>query len=552
MMKIALAQLNYTIGDFEKNADKIISAIKEAKSKGAGLIVFSELSLCGYPPLDLLERKSFIEKCKVYTEKIASHCTDIAAIIGAPVLNTNPEGKNLFNSALFLNNGRIEHNINKTLLPTYDIFDEYRYFESNREFNIIEYKNYRIGVTICEDIWYDQPLLTGFGKNKLYSVSPVAKLMELKPDFMINIAASPFAYTYEKIKKDIIVKNAKKNGIPIIYLNQVGANTELIFSGDSYVISKKGTIIDKLKTFEEDFKLYDIDEILFPGEPKRTFREPSVIEKIYNALILGIKDYFEKLDFQTATLGLSGGIDSAVTLALAVKALGRENVRVLLMPSKYSSEHSLTDAVKLANNLGVKYDIININNIAGQFDISLKPVFYNLPPDTTEENIQARIRGNLLMALSNKFGNILLNTSNKSEAAVGYSTLYGDLSGGLSVLGDVYKTDVYKLAEFINKDKEFIPENILLKAPSAELRPDQKDTDSLPEYDILDKILMNYIELQKSDKEIIQMGINKDIVRKVIKMVNSSEYKRYQTPPILRISSKAFGYGRRIPLAAKY
>ncbi len=551
-MKIALAQLNYTIGDFEKNANKIISAVKEAKGQGAGLVVFSELSVCGYPPLDLLEHKSFIEKCAAFTDKIASHCTDIAAIIGSPVINKNSEGKNLFNSAIFLHNGKTEYIINKTLLPTYDIFDEYRYFEANSKFGIIEYDNYRIAVTICEDIWYDQPLLTGFGKNKLYSVSPVEELVKLRPDFLINIAASPFSYTYENIKKDILANNARNNNIPIFYLNQIGANTELIFAGDSAVISKKGTIIARLKTFDEDLKIFNVDEILNNGEPDIKVKEEPVTEKIYNALVLGIRDYFEKLDFNTATLGLSGGIDSAVTLVLAANALGSENLRVLLMPSKYSSGHSVTDAVNMANNLGVKYDIININNIVEQFGISLNPVFFNLPPDITEENIQARIRGNLLMALSNKFGNILLNTSNKSEAAVGYSTLYGDLSGGLSVLGDVYKTDVYKLAVFINKEKEIIPENILKKPPSAELRPDQKDTDSLPEYDILDKILMNYIELQKSDKEIINMGISGEVVQKVIRLVNTSEYKRYQSPPILRISSKAFGAGRRMPLAAKY
>lgn len=551
-MKIALAQLNYTIGDFEKNADKIITAVRKGKNEGAGLIVFSELSVCGYPPLDLLEHKSFIDNCSSFTEKIASHCSDIAVIIGAPVLNKNPQGKNLFNSALFINNGKTEQIIHKALLPTYDIFDEYRYFEANREFNIVEYNNYRIAVTVCEDLWYDQPLLTGFGKNKLYSVSPMEELIKLKPDFIINIAASPFAYTYENFKKEILISNARYNNIPLFYLNQTGANTELIFSGESVVISKQGTVIDKLKIFDEDFKIYDVDEIINHSKSTEGFIEIPVIENIYNALILGIKDYFKKLNFKTGILGLSGGIDSAVTLVIAAEALGRENLRVLLMPSKYSSEHSVTDAVKLADNLGIKYDIISINDIVEKYDISLKPVFYNLPPDTTEENIQARIRGNLLMALSNKFGNILLNTSNKSEAAVGYSTLYGDLSGGLSVLGDVYKTDVYRLAEFINKNKEVIPENILHKAPSAELKPEQKDSDSLPDYNTLDKILMNYIELQKSDKEIIEMGIDKAIVRKVIRMVNSSEYKRYQTPPILRISSKAFGSGRRMPLVAKY
>jgi NAD+ synthase (glutamine-hydrolysing) len=551
-MKVALAQLNYTIGDFEKNTNKILSAISKAKRQKADLIVFSELSICGYPPLDLLEYRYFIKRCEDHIKKVVSHCSEIAAILGAPILNKNPKGKNLFNSALFINNKKIEYIINKTLLPTYDIFDEYRYFEPNSEFNIIKFKNYKIAITICEDLWYDQPILTQFGKNKLYTISPAERLKELKPDFLINIAASPFSYTHEEIKIGILTENAKDFNIPILYLNQTGANTELIFDGDSVIINKKGTIIGKLKAFEEDLRTYDIKEIIRNNETVANFERFPVIRKIHDALILGIKDYFEKSDFKTAILGLSGGIDSAVTLVLASRALGRENLRVLLLPSKYSSEHSITDAVKLANNLAVKYDIIKIDDIVNQFDISLRPVFYNLPPDITEENIQARIRGNLLMAVSNKFGNILLNTSNKSETAVGYGTLYGDLSGGLSVLGDVYKTDVYKLAEFINKDKEIIPKTIIEKAPSAELKPDQKDTDSLPEYSILDEILYKYIELQMSDKEIAKSGISMELIRKVIKMVNTNEYKRFQTPPVLRISSKAFGYGRRLPLVAKY
>lgn len=551
-MKVALAQLNYTIGDFERNTNKILSAIDSAKKQQAELVVFSELSLCGYPPLDLLEHKYFIERCEKYTKEVVSHCSDIAVILGAPTLNTNPKGKNLFNSALFIKNKKTEYLINKTLLPTYDIFDEYRYFEPNSEFNIIEYNNYRIAITICEDLWYNQPILTGFGKDKLYTISPLERLKKLNPDFIINIAASPFSYTHEEIKKNILTGNARDYNIPILYLNQVGANTELIFDGDSIIINAQGTIVGKLNSFEEDLRTYDIEKIIQNTETETKFDRQPAIKKIYNALILGIKDYFEKSDFKTAVLGLSGGIDSAVTLVLASEALGSENLRVLLLPSKYSSEHSITDAVKLANNLGVKYDIIKIDDIVNQFDISLRTVFYNLPADITEENLQARIRGNLLMALSNKFGNILLNTSNKSETAVGYGTLYGDLSGGLSVLGDVYKTDVYKLAKYINKDKEIIPGSILVKPPSAELKPDQKDTDSLPEYDILDKILYNYIELQMSDEEIARSGINKELVYKVINMVNTNEYKRFQTPPVLRISSKAFGYGRRIPLVAKY
>jgi NAD+ synthase (glutamine-hydrolysing) len=551
-MKVALAQLNYTIGDFEKNTNKILSAISKAKKQKADLVVFSELSICGYPPLDLLEYKYFIKRCEDHIKKVESHCSDIAVILGAPTLNKNPKGKNLFNSALFIHNKKTKYVINKTLLPTYDIFDEYRYFEPNSEFNIIEFKNFKIAITICEDLWYNQPILTQFGKNKLYAISPAERLKRLNPDFLINIAASPFSYTHEEIKLNILTGNAKDYNLPILYLNQTGANTELIFDGDSVIINKKGTIIGNLKAFEEDLRTYDIEKIIRNDETETNFERFPAIRKIHDALILGIKDYFEKSDFKTAVLGLSGGIDSAVTLVLASKALGRENLRVLLLPSKYSSQHSITDAVKLANNLAVKYDIIRIDDIVTQFDISLRPVFYNLPADITEENIQARIRGNLLMALSNKFGNILLNTSNKSETAVGYGTLYGDLSGGLSVLGDVYKTDVYKLAEFINKDEEIIPKAIIEKPPSAELKPDQKDTDSLPEYNILDKILFNYIELQMSDEEIAKSGINVELVRKVIKMVNTNEYKRFQTPPVLRISSKAFGYGRRLPLVAKY
>lgn len=551
-MKVALAQLNYTIGDFEKNTNKILSAVSKAKKQQADLVVFSELSICGYPPLDLLEHKYFIERCYSYTKKIAAQCSDIAVILGAPTLNTNPKGKNLYNSALFINDKKTEYIINKTLLPTYDIFDEYRYFEPNSDFNIVEYKNYKIAITICEDLWYNQPILTQFGKNKLYTISPAEKLRKLKPDFLINIAASPFSYTHEEIKQNILTGNAKEYNIPILYLNQTGANTELIFDGDSVIINKKGIIIGRLKAFEEDLRTYEIEKIIKNNDTETNFERIPSIKKIHDALILGTRDYFEKSDFKTAILGLSGGIDSAVTLVLATRALERENLRVLLLPSKYSSEHSITDAVKLAGNLAVKYDIVKIDDIVNQFDISLRPVFYNLPADITEENIQARIRGNLLMALSNKFGNILLNTSNKSETAVGYGTLYGDLSGGLSVLGDVYKTDVYRLAKYINKDKEIIPKAIIEKPPSAELKPDQKDTDSLPEYNILDKILFDYIELQMSDEEIAKSGINMELVRKVIKMVNTNEYKRFQTPPVLRISSKAFGYGRRLPLVAKY
>lgn len=551
-MKITLAQLNYVVGDFEGNASKIITTINDAKKRKCDLVVFSELALCGYPPLDFLEHKYFIDRNQCYIDKIASGCKGIAIILGAPNLNNNSKGKNLFNSAYFINNGQIEQIVNKTLLPTYDIFDEFRYFEPNTDFNIVEFMGYRMAITICEDLWYEQPILTGFGKDKLYSVSPLKKLNPFKPDFIINIAASPFSYTQEAIKTNILTSNAVKYHVPVIYVNQVGANTELIFDGGSMVVNKQGKITLRCGLFKEEVRDINIPEAFESSVINDLNHSADMIGNIFSALVLGIRDYFFKLGFSHAVLGLSGGIDSAVTLVLAVEALGNDNVRVLLLPSKYSSDHSIADAVELAENLGIRYDIISIKEIATQFDIALKPLFNKIEPCLTEENIQARIRGNLLMAVSNEFGNILLNTSNKSEAAVGYGTLYGDMSGGLSVLGDVYKTDVYRLAKFINRYKEVIPENSITKPPSAELKPDQKDTDSLPEYDILDRILFNYIELKKSPEEIIQKGIDKELVMKTIMMVNTNEYKRYQTPPILRISSKAFGMGRRMPLVAKY
>ena len=550
-MKIALAQLNYTIGAFDENVNKIISAIRRARHDKAALVVFSELAVCGYPPLDLLEHRSFIEKCDESIIKIAAECRDIAAIVGGPSVNPNPSGKNLYNSAYFLADGSIQKVINKTLLPTYDIFDEYRYFEQNSDFSLIQYQGYNIAVTICEDLWFRQPILTGFGKNRLYSVCPMDKLSSLGPDFVINLSASPFSYNQGEIKSEILIDNARQYRIPIYYVNQIGAHAELIFDGGSMAVDARGEI-KRMKLFEEDFQVVDTEDTS-RGEGFSVYiDEDNDVELIYHALVLGIRDYFGKMGLKSGVLGLSGGIDSAVTLALASEALGASFMRVLLMPSQYSSGHSITDAVKLAEKLGVRYDIVDIRSIYSAFTESLSDLFKGRQPDLSEENIQARIRGNLLMAVSNKFGNILLNTSNKSEAAVGYGTLYGDMSGGLSVLGDVYKTDVYRLAAYINRNEEIIPLNTIIKPPSAELRPDQKDSDSLPEYDILDKILFNYIELKKSVAEIIQLGIDERVVLKTIKMVNQNEYKRYQTPPILRVSSKAFGSGRVMPLVAKY
>lgn len=550
-MKIALAQLNYTIGAFDENVEKIIRAIRKGRQEKAALVVFSELAVCGYPPHDLLEYKHFIDACQIQLEKIAAECHGIAAIVGAPSVNPNRLGKNLYNSAYFMHSGKIQQVIHKTLLPTYDIFDEYRYFEQNTEFKLVTYKGHNIGITICEDLWYKQPILTGYGRDRLYSVCPMDKISALCPDFVINIAASPFSHMQGEIKSEILTDNARKYKVPIFYLNQVGANTDLIFDGGSMVINSTG-IVKKMALFEEDFGLFETEEINTEVWQPQTENTTTKIELIYDALVLGIRDYFRKSGLKTAILGLSGGIDSAVTLLLAVRALGASNVRALLMPSQFSSEHSVTDAVALARNLCVRYDKIEINDVFLQYTDSLKPFFTGMSPDITEENIQARIRGNLLMAFSNKFGNIVLNTSNKSEAAVGYGTLYGDMNGAISVLGDLYKTEVYKLADFINKESEIIPWNTIRKPPSAELRPDQKDSDSLPDYAILDPILFNYIEQKKSVEEIINMGFDATVVHRVIRLINQNEYKRYQTPPALRISIKAFGPGRKMPLVAHF
>ncbi len=549
-MKIALAQLNYHIANFSANSDKIIAHINKAKSMGADLIVFSELSLCGYPPQDFLEQEDIISETKKHIDLITKASKGIAVIFGAPLINKSKKGKKLFNAAIFVENGKVKHIQAKTHLPTYDVFDEYRYFEHNTTFDAIDYKGKRFALTICEDLWDTQPVGNSFAKDKLYTVSPMEKYSHQNPDFVINIAASPFSYNQDDNRRNILINNAREFSVPIIYVNQVGAQTELIFDGGSMVLNSKGQVVKNLKHFEEDFQLIEVNKI--NNLPEVKSHEFDRIAKINDALVIGIRDYFNKMNFSKATLGLSGGIDSAVTLAIAAQALGSENIKVLLLPSKYSSNHSINDAVELAENLNVSYEIINIEKIVSAFDQSLSALFSNLPEDITEENIQARARGIILMALSNKFGNILLNTSNKSEAAVGYGTLYGDMNGGLSVLGDVYKTDVFKLARYINIGREIIPENTITKPPSAELRPDQRDSDSLPDYETLDTILFNYIELKKSSGDIAALGFDHDLVKKVISMVNRNEYKRFQSPPILRVSSKAFGFGRRMPLVARY
>ena len=544
-MKIALAQLNYHIGNFDFNTNKIINAIDRAKNLGADIVVFAELAISGYPPRDFLEFDEFITLCENAAQEIAKHCVGVAAIIGLPIKNEVLAGKDLYNAAYFMADGEVKAVTKKALLPTYDVFDEYRYFEPNTVFKTIEYKGKRIALTICEDLW-------NINDNPLYVSCPMDELIKEKPELMINIAASPFNYQHDENRIAILSDNAKKYKLPLFYVNQVGAQTEIIFDGGSLVFDEEGELKAEMKYFEEDLQLFDVDEVQnvkrkYPLAPRQTD-----ISQIHDALILGIQDYFRKSGFNKAVLGLSGGIDSAVVCALACEALGAENVMAVLMPSKYSSDHSIKDALDLVNAIGCKHEIIGISAAADAFDQVMAKPFEGLPFNLTEENIQARCRGIILMAMSNKFSYILLNTSNKSECAVGYGTLYGDMCGAIGVIGDVYKTQIFELARYINREGEIIPENTIVKPPSAELRPGQKDSDSLPDYGILDQILFQHIELQKGSKTIIAQGFDAALVQRVLKMVNLAEFKRYQTPPILRVSPKAFGMGRRMPIVGKY
>jgi len=584
-MKIALAQQNYHIGNFESNTRKIIEGIDWAKKQGADLVVFSELCVCGYPPRDFLEFNDFINKCYEAVDQIKAQADTIGVLIGGPSHNKQVEGKDLFNTVFFLHEKQIKAEVHKTLLPNYDVFDEYRYFEPAYEWNVVEFKGKKLAVTICEDIW-------NMGDNPLYRTTPMEKLMPFQPDVMINLSASPYNYAQDVVRNSIIKAHTIKYRMPMLYCNAVGSQTEIVFDGGSLVYDINGEKVKEMKYFEEDYAVFDLKELTRVADRKKLQmvsetskinslqKEPGEIEpetyyysamevgrnediltyltgdknidEIYHCLILGIRDYFQKMGFSKAILGSSGGIDSAVTLALAVAALGKENVRAILMPSPYSSSHSVSDAELLSKNLNNPYDIVPVKAIYESFLDTLKPIFRDQPFNVAEENIQSRTRGNLLMGIANKFNYILLNTSNKSELATGYGTLYGDMAGGLSVLGDVYKMQVYALARFINKLSPVIPENIITKAPSAELRPNQKDSDSLPEYEILDRVLYEYIELRKGPKEIIAKGFDPALVARILKLVNTNEYKRNQFCPIIRISAKAFGIGRRVPIVGKY
>lgn len=558
-MKIFLAQQNYHIGNFEFNTGKIIAAIAQAKTEGADLILFSELSVCGYAPGDFLEFDDFINKSYAAIDVIREHADTIGVLVGGPDRNAIKEGKDLFNAAFFLYEQEIKSVVHKTCLPNYDVFDEYRYFEPAYGWNVIPFKGKKLAVTICEDIW-------NLGDNPLYRTCPMDELMKQEPDIMLNLSASPFDYTHEEDRKATIKANVLKYGLPLFYCNSVGSQTEIVFDGSSLVFDAKANLCGRLPKFEEGYGSFVLKEdgniegnILEVADSfSNELLEPPVfdatlnIESVHDAIVLGIRDYFKKMGFTKAILGSSGGIDSAVTLALACTALGKENVRAVLMPSAYSTGHSVSDAEQLSKTLGNPYDILPIKNIYESFLTELQPVFSNLPFGIAEENIQSRTRGNLLMAIANKFGYILLNTSNKSELSTGYGTLYGDMAGGIAVLGDCYKMQVYELARYINRESEIIPVSIIKKAPSAELRPGQVDADSLPDYAILDQVLYQYIEMRKGPNEIKAQGFDAALVDRVLKMVNVNEYKRKQFCPIIRVSSKAFGVGRKLPIVAKY
>jgi len=558
-MKIVLAQQNYHIGNFDSNLQKIIAGIAEAKRQGADLVVFSEMCISGYPARDFVEFNDFINKCYQGIDVIKEHADTIAVLVGSPARNPSGKGKPLFNAAFFLYDQQIKAEIHKTLLPTYDVFDEYRYFEPAYGWDVVTFKGKRLAITICEDIW-------NIDDNPLYRICPMDVLMEQQPDVMVNLSASPFDYMHDEDRKSVVKANVLKYKLPMFYCNAVGSQTEIVFDGSSLIFDAQGNLCKQLPMFEEAIDgavLHDDGSLDAPVIEPASREKPSYwnpgelnetlnIQQVYQALIMGIKDYFTKMGFKKAILGSSGGIDSAVTLALACDALGKDNVRAVLMPSPYSTEHSVDDAVQLSKNLGNPYDIIRINGVYQALLTTLEPVFNGLPFSLAEENMQSRTRGNLLMAIANKFGYILLNTSNKSELATGYGTLYGDMAGGLGVLGDCYKLQVYALANYINRNGEVIPQNIIDKAPSAELRPDQKDIDSLPDYSILDKILYLYIERRLGPAEIKAQGYDHALVDRILKMVNTNEYKRNQFCPIIRISPKAFGIGRRVPIVGKY
>lgn len=572
-MRIALAQLNPTIGDIDGNAARMAEHLDLARARGAKLVVFPELAIIGYPPKDLLLKPAVVERCGEAVGRLAAQCTDMAAIIGYPCPSDSPRGRMLYNAAAFCRHGVIEHRQVKSLLPTYDIFDETRYFEPGPAVALVPFGGQRLGVSICEDLWNDAELLG----RQLYHFDPVGQLAEHGATVFINCSASPFVVGKHEFRLNLLARAAKRHRLPLLYCNQVGGNDELVFDGNSCAYDADGNLIAHAKDFEEDLLIVDVPTVaadgLLPvrspdgnapaGKPPAA-PQRSAAEATYHALVLGLRDYCRKCGFASMVLGLSGGIDSALTAALCVAAIGPRNVRGVAMPSRFSSEHSVHDAKQLAENLGIAFDIVPINAPHEAFESLLHPYFASRPADATEENIQARIRGVILMAFSNKFGSLLVTTGNKSELAVGYCTLYGDMAGGLAVLSDVPKTLVWELARWINDSphsplrrqhgRAVIPESSITKIPSAELRPNQTDQDSLPPYAVLDQIIERYVEREQSARQIIAelSGIDPQVVLRIVRLIDLNEYKRKQAAPGLKVTGRAFGFGRRMPIAQRY
>jgi NAD+ synthase (glutamine-hydrolysing) len=540
-MKIAMAQINTIVGDIRGNCARVLSEIERARGMGADLAIFPELCLTGYPPRDLLGMHGFVESNLKALGEISSHVEQMGVIVGFVDVNKG-EGKEFFNAAAFMTKGKVQAIIHKTLLPTYDVFDEDRYFERAREVPLVHFCGRAIGISICEDAWNAQ----GFQQKRLYHIDPIQNLANKGADLLINISASPFEMEKPHLRFQMLQSQARGHGIPFLYLNLVGGNDDILFDGNSLAFGRKGNLIAQGSCFSEDLFLVDPD-----SEADYAYRRPEDMEILHQALVMGVRDYAQKCGFKSAVLGLSGGIDSAVTACIAVKALGRENVTGVFMPSVYSAQESHNDAHALAQNLGIPFHVIPIHSVFHAYQEALAEVFKGLPADATEENVQARIRGTILMALSNKYGHLVLSTGNKSEVGVGYCTLYGDMAGGLAVISDVTKTTVYKLAQFINKEREVIPQNTIRRAPTAELRPNQTDQDSLPEYDILDEILRLRIEERMSAEEIVNHGFEAATVHGVLKMIHRNEYKRRQAAPGLKVTMRAFGTGRRMPIAMR-
>ena len=543
-MKIAFAQINSTIGDFENNTEKMMRFIEKAKDRNCDLVVFSELVISGYPPRDFLEKKDFVFANLNHLHKLVESVRGIGVICGFADNNPRQHGMPLFNSAILFEDGTVLHQANKRLLPAYDVFDETRYFEPGTEYSSVFYKGCKIGLTICEDIWNDKD----FFSNRIYPVDPVARLIEAGANLIINISASPYHVRKREFKWDMLSNISKKYNVPILYVNQVGGNDSVLFDGISTAFDSTGRIAARARDFEEDMVVFDAEAQKGEFHPITGTDAESVLQ----ALIMGTKDYVHKCGFRKALVGLSGGIDSAVTASIAVCALGKENVMGVFMPSQFTSRENFEDTRQLTENLGIEIIRVPITDIFEKFLQKLSPVFKGVATEVTGQNIQARIRGTLLMALSNKLGSLVLSTGNKSEMAVGYCTMYGDMTGGLGVISDVPKIMVYQLARLINKDGEVIPERILQKLPSAELKPDQVDQDDLPPYDILDGILKAYIEENKGAQEIYAMGFDTAIVNETLSRVDRNEYKRHQAPPGLKVTTKSFGYGRRCPIAQRY